>query len=114
MGLITDTALFTDGPRGLEGTGKQTATASAVQAHHHVFKHGHLPEQLDVLKCTHKPFGCQLFYRYTADIPALKDHLAAGLLIDTGHNVKQGGLARPVRPDYPGNLIGPDAERHIV
>ena len=85
-----------------------------VQADLHVILDSEVTEKADVLERAGNAHAVDLLGRFAGGVHAVKQNGAAGRLIDLGKEVKNGGLARAVRADQPGDLGAADGEIEVV
>jgi len=72
-----------------------------MPGYHGIFDSRHIGKKPDILKCPGNPVFKNFVGPGAQDGFPVEQHIAAGSLVDTGEDIKNGGLAGPVGTDEP-------------
>src|SRR6185369_9252579 len=105
--------LVLSGPPAVEQVPPQIGTV-AIQAEHHVFQHGALRLQRDVLECADDAEPGDLVRRPSGDRLAGEVDVARAGRVEPGDQVERAGLSRTIGADEAGNGARRHIEAHAV
>ena len=118
IAVLDDLVLLTQGRRRPQDGAENRRTGPTVTADHHVFQHGHVLEQPDVLERSgHPQFGDDIGLQAVdplAGATRLEMDVAAGGNIDAGDAVEDRGLARAVGADQRDDLARHDVQADVI
>jgi hypothetical protein len=113
-GPLAQRGLVAVGARQRQQPGGEPGPRVPVGADHHVLQHAQAGEQPEPLQGAGDAEPGQPVRPVPAERPAAPAHLARARADEPAHDVEQGRLARPVRPDHARDPARRRRQRHLL